>query len=239
MRKIISYYLFVTILAFTTSCGDESIFSDYEDDNPKEDAAIALENDNPDKAIKILNDALVDEPNNYAYISLLSAATAQKYGVDAITIALELADTENASSSNNITALFSVLPDPTTTNIAGITSAINYLNQIPASSRTASDNFKMTLLQTSLAALRIKAFDTNNDGNVTAEEALQIDSLDTTTILTAISDAQNSLSQDNITTGDGSSLSTESITNIKAAIDAQEGADETEKLRNYLEALGS
>jgi hypothetical protein len=46
-----------------SSCGT-NVFVSQEKEDPAEDATIALEQDDPDKAIKILNDALSSDDSN-------------------------------------------------------------------------------------------------------------------------------------------------------------------------------
>ena len=68
------------MLFILISCGTTSVFDGLEDSEPNYAAARALELDNPDKAIELMEEALASDPNNYNYISILASAKAQKAG---------------------------------------------------------------------------------------------------------------------------------------------------------------
>ena len=55
------------------ACGANPLKT-YEEKDPAEDAAVALENNDPNKAIQILTDALEGDPTNAKFISLLAMA---------------------------------------------------------------------------------------------------------------------------------------------------------------------
>ena len=61
----------LALTATLASCGD-NLLKSQEKKEPAEDAVLELENDNPDKAISILESALQDDPANPKLLSILS-----------------------------------------------------------------------------------------------------------------------------------------------------------------------
>ena len=114
-------------LIFSLSCGT-NVFKAAEKADPAADATVAIEQKKPDKAIRILEDALKDDPENWTLVSLLSSAIAQKFGIDLIRVILKMAlpeEEEEATTTtttttdgaadpvaeaNEVTFLFDALP---------------------------------------------------------------------------------------------------------------------------------
>ena len=243
-KKLACYFL---TMALSSSCGT-SIFSLTEKKDPAEDATVLMEKDKTDEAIKILNRALAKDPENYQLISLLSSATAQKFGIDTINIALEMAKnasktaesgTSSAAGSNGITALFAALPAATTERIDGIKEAIRIMETIPIGLRTESDNFKLTMMHTAVLGLVTKQFDKDGDGLVSPVEKLNITPEDAVTILSSLLSAQETMALGTGANGASSSASLENISKIQDAINSSEGATDQEKLLNYLNSTGT
>ena len=232
-------------LGFTSACGT-SIFVHAEKKNSAEDATINLEKNQPDAAIGTLNKALAKDPENTKLIALLSSATAQKYGIDVVTIALQMAKnsstpaTTSSSSSgassgtNGITALFSVLPASTDENINGIQGAISIMETIPAALRTAADNFMLTLMHTAVLGLVAKQFDKDGDGLISPVEMLSITPDAAVAILANLLAAQEVLAMGTGATGGSSSAAMAAVGHIQTAIDNAPGSSDQEKLVNYL-----
>lgn len=240
MRHLSLNMIMILSLLLHTACG-KNMLSTFEKQNAAEDATIELEKNNPDKAIRILQDALEDDPENYQLISLLSAATAQKYGIDALTMALEMANNQagngsqsGTQGSNNITALFSAVPEASLTNIEGVQEAIRIMMTIPAESRTKADNFYLSLMNTAALALQTKKFDKDGDGLISPVELLDLSDEDAVNIIESLLNAESALSGGILDEGGNSKASAEQISQIRTQIDAQEGATTAEKLRNYL-----
>lgn len=231
---------FIWVLCFLCliGCG-RSIYRSFEKDDPAEEATIALEENNPDKAIKILEEALEEEPTNYKLTSLLSMATAQKYEIDLITIAIGMAENEgsnnqSSSSSNDIVRLFSAVPEPNSTNLAGLARAITLLESIPQSQKTKADNFKLIILHTTNFTMTTKRYDADRNGALSTVELLEMSDNDAVAILGSLLGAEGALAKGAETTGDSSRASTANISTIRTAINTQEGTTDAEKLRNYL-----
>lgn len=240
MRHLGLNIMMTFFLLLHTACG-KNLLGTFEKQNAAEDATIEMEKNNPDKAISILKDALEDDPENYQLISLLSAATAQKYGIDALSMALEMANTQAGSGnqsgtegSNNITALFAVVPEASETNIEGIQEAIRIMMTIPADARTKADNFYLSLMNTAALALQTKKFDKDGDGLISPVELLDLSDDDAVNIIESLLNAESALSGGILDESGNSKASAEQISQIRSQIEAQEGETTAEKLRNYL-----
>ncbi len=240
MRHLSLTIVIMCSLLFHTACG-KNMFGRFEEEEPAEDATIALEQNKPDKAIRILNAALEDDPENYQLVSLLSAATAQKYGIDAFTMVMrmvnsqkEQAENQTPSGSNNITALFSAVPASTPENIAGINEAIRIMMTIPATSRTRADNFYLSLMNTAALTLQTKKFDKDGDGLISPVELLDLSDDDAISILDSLLNAESAMADGLLPDSANSKASAEQISQIRSQIESQEGASTAEKLRNFL-----
>jgi hypothetical protein len=239
----------VTFTLFVFGCSS-NVFRSTDKADPGEDAAVALENDNPSKAISILEAALKDDPDNYRYMSLLAAAKAQKFGVSVIQIALKMAETEEGeegeegeeeateetdeesdSNTNDITNLFPVLPDPTDANIDGIKEAIDLLAAIPNDELHEGDIFLLSLLNTAVLALRTKTLDADGDGQLSPVELLDLNADTAIAILEDLASASAAFASGDA--GSSSEAAQARLEAIQASIDAQEGETEEERLRNY------
>lgn len=225
------------------ACG-KNFMSAMDKQDTDQEASRHMEDQRPDKAISILEEELADDPENYQLMSLLSAGYAQKYGVDLISFAQAMADKKKTSSStgssasssssgNGVTILFKVLPAATEENINGVKRALNLLLDIPGTERTTADNFKLALLQTSVLGLITKKYDTDGDGNISPAEIFSLKPDDALAIIQSLLAAQ-SLASGSAET-DNSKAAAGNIDDIKSQIDKQEGADDSEKLKNYLQ----
>jgi hypothetical protein len=210
-----------------------------EREDPAEDATIALEEGDPNKAINILTKALEGDSTNWIYVSILALAYAERAGINALTLAQNMAsNSENGtSSSNEVTALFSILPDATDTNISDVDQAVALMITIPSDSRTTADVLKIVMFQTASLTLRTKKYDLNGDGVVSTAELLAMSSGDAVTILSQLASAAIAFASG------GSSSSTDQaaasqITAIQTAIDSCSGVDQEAKLKNYLSNTG-
>jgi len=224
-------------------CGPNT-FKSLEQEDPAEDATVALENNEPEKAIKILTDALEDEPNNEQYISILGLAYAQRAGVDPLTLAERMGSSSSSStsssSSNGLTSMFSYMPDATDANIADVDLAISTLLRIPGANFKSYDILKLAIFQTAAMVLRAKALDTDGDGQLSTDEILAMSAESALAIITQLASAAATFSGGS---ENGVSSTTEAasqqITKIQTAIDSSEGSDSAEKLKNYLGKSGT
>ncbi|MCB9228697.1 MAG: hypothetical protein H6618_03715 [Deltaproteobacteria bacterium] len=264
----IRIFLSSLLCSVILSCGKNS-FRDAEAAPPTEEASKALEEGNPEKAIRILledlgssvehiyngmsamtsseiSSALQSEilklsgtkkTESSSSLSILASAHAQSFGIDPLDIALSLItsgnDESSSGSSNTITLLYPVLPDATSENKAGLSQAIAILNAIPQEELTKADFFKQSLFLTANMSLITKTFDTDPaDGEITLNELGSLDATTTDELLTLLETAIGAI----VSTDQEGNLAqaTEQIASIRSSIESQAGADDTEKLKEFL-----
>jgi hypothetical protein len=221
------------------SCGANPLKS-YEKEDPAEDAAVALENDNPNKAIEILNKALEGDPTNSKYISLLAMAYAERAGIDALSLAMKMASNNSSgtsSSTNSVTALFSVMPDATDEHIADVDKAVSLMYTISAANQTSADKLKIAMFQTAALTLRTKKYDTDGDGVISLAEALAMSGGDASSILSQLSGAASAFSSSSSTSSTDQAASAQ-ITSIQTKISTCPGSTQQSQLQNYLAKNG-
>lgn len=233
--------------AVLTGCGT-NLFKTQEKKDVAEDAAIELENGNPDKAITMLENALQDDPGNITYLSLLAMAYGQRAGVDPFSFIENMAsdsdseesesgddagDSSGSSSGNGMTAMFGIMPPATAETIADVDYALELLAQIPVESISDADKIKLALFQTAAMVLRVKILDANGNGVIDPEEILTMSSESALTVLTQMAAAATIFSG-GVGAGDSGDAAGKKVTDIQAAIDAQEGATQEEKLKAYI-----
>lgn len=217
----------------TLACG-KSLFESVEKGDDAVDATLKMEQGDPGGAISILTSALSNNPTDYQLVSLLASAQAQLAGIDIVSVALNMATADNTDQdTNEVTALFSALPEATDGNIAQLDQAVATMQSIPETERTTADNFKLTLFHSSAMGLRTKSFDEDGDGQVSPVELLDMDEEDAIAIIDSILSAEGALSA-SVQGGDGAAVSSDKISDIREQIDAQEGDTQSDKLRNYL-----
>lgn len=236
-RVAILTVTFGTLLAALLSCGANP-YKSYEKAEPAEDATVALENKDPQKAITILTKAIEKEPENWVYVSILALAYAERAGIAPLTLAQSMAKSSSSSSTGNgVTSLFLIMPTATDEHIADVDKALELMISIPAASRTSADVLKIAMFQTSALTLRSKKYDLNGDGVISAEEALAMSGTDATAILSQLASAAAAFAS-------GSSTSTTDvaaaaqITSIQTKIATCPGADQDAQLKNYLSKTG-
>lgn len=218
------------VFMFTTACGT-NLYEQFSSEDPAEAATVALDDRNPDKAIKILDSALSDDPDNYILMSLLASAKAQKAGVDTVDFALSMA---SSGAGGDIVSLFSVVPEASSSNLALLQEAIELLESIPSDSLHEADTFKLSMFYTTSLTLKSKLLDDDGDGVLSYEELLDLDESSAEDILQDLESAQNML--DAYSSEDGTQDAAGNIGTIADAIEAEEGSTTTEKLRNFLES---
>jgi hypothetical protein len=238
MKKIMTSVSALALSFFLSAC-DTNIFAPVDKADPAEKAASYMDQGKTDEAISVLNNALQDEPENYQLISLLASAKAQKAGLDTLDIAIRLADSagddsasEDSGESNALTSLFVILPEVTQSNRDLMLECVNLLNSIPEASRTNADIFKSTLFNAAFTAMQAKYFDADGDGQFTQEELENLDDESASAILDSLLNAENAAQYFQ---GEGSdAVAAEAVAEIRSQIDAQEGENTAEKLRNFL-----
>ena len=221
-----------------SSCGANP-FKSYETKDPAEDATVALEQGHPDKAIDILTSALRDEPENWQYVSILALAYAERAGIDALTLAQNMASTSSGggSSTNGVTSLFAILPVASDANISDVDQAVSLMISIPTASMTTADILKLAMFQTAALTLRTKKYDLNGDGVVSAAEILAMSVGDASTILSQLSGAAAAFAGGS-STSETDAAAAAQISAIQTSISSCPGADQETQLKNYLSKTG-
>jgi hypothetical protein len=223
-------------LSGLVSCGSNP-YKTYEKKDTAEDATIALEQDDPNKAISILETALESDSQNWQYISLLGMAYAERAGIDAITVAQKMATNSSNTSTSGVVALFAVMPSATDAHITDVDKAVTLMTSIPSASRTTADVLKIAMFETAALTLRTKKYDTDGDGTISAAEALAMSGTDATAILSQLASAAGVFSGSTISSTTDKAASAQ-ITTIQTAITSCPGTDQQAKLKNYLSKTG-
>ena len=198
------------------------------------------------------------------WLSILASAVAQKNGIDPFTLAIKLAQsgsstsstatstttTSSQSQSNFFTLMFPLLPEATTEHRTAIQMTTTILDTIGQDHLTKEDLFKQALFLSASMAMQFKLLDKNGDGVISLDEAGNLDessadeiiatlasTSDAATLLQKLQDSgiagTSDISTASTTTGQ-STGTVEQIDKLKAAIEAQPGADTKEKLQNYI-----
>jgi hypothetical protein len=174
-------------------------------------------------------------------VSILASSKAQKHGIDPFSIALKFADSassgdsSSSGSGNSFTVLFPVLPDATAENLEGLDIAMTILGSV-GSKKTVADQYKEALLLTASIALVTKTLDADGDGEVSALEAVTLSDAAAKTLLNQITAAVLAAAAN---TDSDSSASSEQIQALQSKIDAEDGATQEEKLRNFMAKSGA
>lgn len=228
----------LTSLTLATGCG-QSIFASLDEMTVEEQIIAHLEADEPDKALSLIDKELEKAPDDSKLKSIKSAAIAQKYGVDTMSLALAVIEQQSSGTANDqsaLSTLLTVLPPVDDVAIAGVQQAVDLLNSIGIEHRLNSDNFKLTMLNMALLSMRLKLIDGDGTGTFTADELQNLTPEQATAILDTLGGAVNAADAA-AQAGVSTEVATKAIQDVKDQIDAQPGATQDEKLRNFLEQL--
>lgn len=223
-------------------CGSNP-FRSADAPDPAEDAALLLEKDRPSDAIKLLETALKKSPGEPKYISVLSAAYAQRAGIEPLSMARNLAGGNSSSESSasaalvaggdnsSLISLFGVTPRATADSVYDINYAVTLLTvEVTQDQWLPGDQFKLAIFQTSASVLNLKILDKNEDGKLGVDEIANLTSA--SVIINQLAASQAILSQD---PNDASSLkAAEALAKYQSSIASSEGSTDEEKLKNYL-----
>ncbi len=224
-----------------TGCGKNMLASSEKAD-PAEDATLALEKGDEDKAIEILEEALADDPENPQFLSILALAHAQRAGVEPLAFAQRISSSSSTSSTSSTpqvggsyAVMFQALPEATEPNLTDIDASVQILASIAADAHLPGDDFKLALYITASMFLHIKVLDTDGDGTLSVDELLNLSDANATGLLTQLLSAQSVLGGGD---ADDASIAkaTAALAKYQDKIDAAEGATNEDKLRNYLAA---
>ena len=228
MRPVI---LLICGLALLSGCGS-NVFEPIAKSDPSEAAVAAMDEDDPDEAINILEKALESAPDNWELLSLMASAKAQKAGIDTTDIALRMAGNNEEASGNALTSLFAILPVASSENVQLLLEAVTFINRIPPTERVAADNFKLSMYNTAYTALQAKLLDIDGDGRFTTEELADLDEAAAASILGSLVNAETAAA--GYSSGDTTGRAASRIADIRVQIAAQPGATQAERLRSFL-----
>ena len=169
-------------------------------------------------------------------VSALSSAKAQMHGVDPFDVALVMATQDDSDeSSNEVTAIFPALPEPTSNNILGLNVAKAVLNSLGVERFNKGDHYKSALFLTSSVSLASKALDSDGDGAISTLEANNLTDELAISILTNLASASLAIDQSTTTTdGEKARQNAEKISSLNSRIQSGEGSTSTDKLRSFL-----
>ena len=242
-HRWIAFSLMTLVLMGSLACG-KNLFKSGVKKDPAEDATLALEKNDPDSAISILESALVKDPSNAQYLSILATAYASRAGIDPLVLGSKFAVSgagllDSSSSTSSITSLFSVMPDATPLVISDIDHAVSILNnQIPVSLRQPGDVFKTAIYMTASMVLHTKALDSLHTGTLTPADIAKLSDADADAILNNLGAAATLLAGNGTATGNASAsqVAAAALSKYSTQIAAQPGDTNAAKLRNYLAA---
>lgn len=236
MKRIV----IIGLLLVMTHCST-NVFEEADKKDPGEKATKYLETDKPQLAIDLLEPLVASDPTNYRLTALLAAAYAQNSGIETFKLIKNLikkpeGEDGEEQAGGAIGAMFTVLPEATQSNIAGLAKAISTMELIPASERKSADTFLLSLYISASVSLQAKSFDKDGDGKLTIEELQTLTEQDAENLINSISSAADLAKAIGGVDGQGaeSSAASEKVQGVFDAIQAQDGADNSEKLKNYL-----
>lgn len=235
--KILKNLILGAAFCAISACGTSNTYAPLQSYDPADEAARLLEKGKAGDAITLLEDALKDDPENKTWISMLALAYAQRAGVAPLDFVESMGDSASQSGNtgtNDITALFGVTPAATSQNIADVDYAIVLMGQIPASEFNDAEKLKLSIFQTASTVLKIKALDTNGDGQVSAIELLNLGASTAESILTGLVNAASLLAGGGSNASSGGAVAASQIENIVSGINGQTGSTAQDKLTSYL-----
>lgn len=218
-----------------SGCG-QSLFASLDEPSTEDRIMAHLENDEPDKALAIIDAELAKTPDDDRLKSIKSAAIAQKYGVDTMSLALAVIDQqkEGGGSGNAVSTLLAALPEVNAAAIGGVQQAVDILDSLAQPNH--SDNFKLTMLNMALLSMRLKLIDGDGTGTFTAAEIQNLTADEAAAILNSLGGAINAADAA-AQAGVSTEVAAKAIQEVQDQINAEPGADQDEKLRSFLEKL--
>lgn len=230
-----AFFILLGIAAINLGCGG-NIYQSIDSADASEKAVVALENEDPDKAINILEKEIEKKDDNYQAISLLATAKAQKAGIDIIDITLNLVTSQSenvqTSANNPVASLFSIIPDASDEIIELVNSSVALIQSIPNDKKTEADLFRLAMYQTALMILTTKALDSDGDGSIGLEELQSMSEEQALAIITSIVNAEDSAAAFSGSGNQGAAAG--QISGISEKINQQEGSTPAEKLKSFL-----
>jgi hypothetical protein len=211
------------------ACGSGNVFEKAVKRSDSEKAQAALESGDVDSAISTLEAYLKNNPNDAAARSMLANAYLKKSGVDLLKIGNSVS--AGSDGKSDWSAVSSVLPSGTESNVANMQAAVDALKSIPASQRTDEQNYQLAIAQTTLAITVAKKASGGDSGQLSDDKVDQMSDSDALTIYNAL---QGSKEASGAMQSPNDGLST--IGTFADKVDQQPGSTPEERLRNFLKS---
>ncbi len=233
------------VLLFTLQCGTKNQAETYVDKDPEEKARIALNAGDYDTGIEILEplcetqSAGESDEKYYSRFPLLASAYAAKAGIDLLGILKQ--NGSSGGGSGFLSQLDGFIPAaPTEDEVATLKKGITLMNSMPDEYRdeknaeityAKSVAFQLLLYQSAYSIMYMKLFlSVNADGSIDLAKLSEMSVEDAANILSSLLDASNAAGDN----PQGEALK-EKMNEAISSIDSQDGADDRERLMNYMQ----
>jgi hypothetical protein len=234
-------------------CGT-NVFKSSEPKDPAEDATLDLERGDAAGAIDTLTAALQSDPTNTQLLSILALAYGERAGFDPLRFASQMATSQasgsgsgsgtgtgaqDSSQSQSFTALFSITPEATASNMSDLDTAVAILSvQIPTSERQLYDTFKLALFTTGSMVLHLKSVVADANGLVVPTNLNNLDETSATNLINELTSAQSLIAEAD-PNDPAVQKAAANIGQYQAEINAEPGATNADKLKNFLGSSGA
>lgn len=220
--------LFCVAPSLLSACGSENVFELVEQPSDKKKGESALASGNYGEAIKSLEAALRNNPNDTELRKMLASAYLSKTGVDTLKIVQKISAAEDKTDWG---AMVAALPGGTVENQMNLKRAVEVLDAIPESQRTKEDRYQLAMAQTSLAVVTAKKYCADDSGKVPSERVSQITDEDASVIVNQLNGASGNLAgleDSNASKGAGK------IQSVATKIAQSPGETEGDRVRSFL-----
>jgi tetratricopeptide (TPR) repeat protein len=211
-----------------SACSSENVFELAAQPSDKKKGESALANGNYGEAIKSLEAALRDNPNDPELRQMLASAYLSKSGVDTLKIVQQISAAEGKTDWG---AMVSALPGGSVENQSNLKRAVEVLDAIPESQRSSEERYQLAIAQTSLAVVTAKKYGADESGKIPADRVSEISDDDASIIVTQLEGASGNLAgleDSNAAKGAGK------IQSVANKISASPGETDGERVRSFL-----
>ncbi len=234
MSKLNYFFGVITLSTLCFSCGGANIGESLETKTPEQQAKEKMNAGDYQGAVDLLEPLAESEPEVYSRLPLLAAAYLAVAGIDLISM---LKNQLSAGSGSSVFAqVGSFLPSGyNRSDVDTVKTGVDRLKRIPENLRGSEGDpeygesalFQLILYEAVYSSMLVNLFidiDINGDIDLSKLEEITIE--DVRNILSSLESAQNN--------AEGSSATSEAIGETLNEIEATEGADDREKLINYV-----
>lgn len=225
MNKKLLIFVISTVLL--NSCNENVLKSFAEEENLQEQANLDMQNGNYNEAQKKLESIILNDPNNYAAISMLSACYAAEAGIVLYLILLNASSNTSLPnpSSQPIQFAESILPTPSGLILNYMDLSTKTIMSIPNSNKTSDMIYQQEVfLNIYLLLQMIDALNTLRSGGALSSAQVAL-------IYSSLANISNSGFIDN------NNQFLQALFSISAAISMTPGNTQSQQLTNYLTAF--